>query len=257
VDDGSKDQTLSIIKEYASKTDMKVKIFHHEWRGLGPSRNVVVNNATGDYIIWVDSDMILPKDFVRKQIEFMEMNPEVGIGKARYGIISNENLIANLENIPFVISDLKNDSLDSRLPGTGGSIFRTKAIRQVTGFDEGLTGVGEDQDAAFRIKNAGWQIKRTHTFFFERREQNWKDLWQKYLWYGYGNYKLYQKNKNIFKLAKMNPIAGFILGIMLFKSAYKLIDRRISFLLLPFHIAFKMTAWCLGFLRGWIDCYFK
>jgi glycosyltransferase involved in cell wall biosynthesis len=36
VDDGSEDETLSIIKDYASKMDMKVKIFrHHEWRGLG------------------------------------------------------------------------------------------------------------------------------------------------------------------------------------------------------------------------------
>ncbi|MEM5867131.1 MAG: glycosyltransferase [Candidatus Aenigmatarchaeota archaeon] len=43
------------------------------------SINVVVKNASGKYIIWVDCDMILPKDHVQKQVEFMEQNPKVGI----------------------------------------------------------------------------------------------------------------------------------------------------------------------------------
>ena len=44
VDDGSTDNTLSLINNYAAKMDMKVKVFHHQWKGLGASRNVVVNN---------------------------------------------------------------------------------------------------------------------------------------------------------------------------------------------------------------------
>ncbi|MEM2601852.1 MAG: glycosyltransferase, partial [Candidatus Bathyarchaeia archaeon] len=38
VDDGSEDATLSIIKKYIPKMTMQVKVFHHEWMGLGPSR---------------------------------------------------------------------------------------------------------------------------------------------------------------------------------------------------------------------------
>jgi len=205
VDDGSEDKTLFIIKSYASKMDMNVKIFHHEWRGLGASRNVVVNNADGKYIIWVDGDMVLPSDHVRKQVEFMEKNPKVGIGKARYGVAYKEKFVAFLENIPFVVTDSKDNLLNSKLPGTGGAIFRVKAIRQVGGFDEYLKGVGEDQDVAYRIKLVGWRIKRTPAAFFEKRMQTWKGLWSKYFWYGYGNYFLYRKNKMIFKLYKMIP----------------------------------------------------
>jgi glycosyltransferase involved in cell wall biosynthesis len=256
VDDGSEDKTLSILKEYASKMDMEVKIFHHRWRGLGPSRNVVVKNVSGKYIVWVDGDMILPKDHVSKQVEFMEKNPKVGIGKARYEVIREEKLVATLENIPFMIHDLRNKSLSSKLPGTGGSIFRVKAIHQIGGFDERLDGVGEDQDAAFRIKDAGWRIERTSAFFFEMREQSWRELWYKYFRYGYGNYKLYRKNREVFKPIRMTPLAGFIAGILLSVDAYRLNRRKTFLVLLPFHFTFKMIAWCLGFLKGQINSKF-
>ena len=51
VDDGSGDEMLSIIKSYILKTDMPVKVLHHDWKGLGSSRNVVASNASEKYII--------------------------------------------------------------------------------------------------------------------------------------------------------------------------------------------------------------
>jgi len=252
VDDGSEDKTPSIIESYVPKMDMQVKVFRQKWKGLGLSRNVVVNNANGDYIVWVDGDMILPKDHVRKQVEFMEQNSKVGIAKARYGMTPRENIVAALENIPFVVYDSKNGSLNSKLPGTGGSICRVEAIRQVGGFDRHLKGVGEDQDVAYRIRAAGWVLRRSSAVFYERRVQTWKDLWNKYLWYGYGDYHLYRKNRNIFSLYKMVPIAGFVTGVLHLPDAYRLTRRKYVFLL-PFHFTFKITAWCLGFAKGKAD----
>jgi glycosyltransferase involved in cell wall biosynthesis len=252
VDDGSEDDTLQIIHNYVSKikmTGMKVKIFHHEWKGLGYSRNVVVNNAEGKYIIWVDGDMILPKEHVRKHVEFIEKNPKIGIAKARHGIVNMKNVIAVLEHIPFVIYDLKDDWLESKLPGTGGAIYRVEAIRQVGGFDERLKGTGEDQDVAFRVKEAGWLIKRSPAIFYEKRAQNWREVWEKWIWYGYGDYDLYCKNRNIFSPLGMNPLAGFIRGFLYIADACRLIHRKFV-LLLPFHLSLEMLAWCIGFTKG-------
>lgn len=249
VDDGSKDETLSIIKHYVPKMNMKVRIFHHEWKGLGPSRDVVVKNSCGKYIIWVDGDMILPKDHVQKQVTFMEQNPKVGIGKARYGFLLEDSVVAFLENIPFVVYDSKDGTLDLKLPGTGGAIFRVEALRKVGSFDERLVGVGEDQDVAHRIKAAGWHIKRTSAYFYERRVKSWLNLWRKYFWYGYGNYCLYRKNRRIFSLFRMNPLAGFIAGAFYVKDAY-ILTRCKSVFLLPFHYAFKLAAWCCGFVKA-------
>jgi glycosyltransferase involved in cell wall biosynthesis len=249
VDDGSEDETPLIIDEYASKIDMVVKIFRHEWKGLGFSRNVVVKKASGKYIIWVDGDMILPKDFVRKQVEFMEKNPKVAIAKGRHGILDVKNIADFLENIPFAVYDLRAVSLENKLPGTGGAIFRTAVLRQVKGFDESLKGVGEDQDVAYRIKVSGWGIKRNSVFFFERRVKGWKDLWKKYVWYGYGNYELYRKNRNLLKPYMFTPLVGFFIGLSLIGYAY-LLSRNKFLLLLPFHFSLKMIAWCFGFFKA-------
>jgi len=249
VDDGSEDTTLAIIRWYAARVDMDTKVFHHEWKGLGASRNVVVDNASGDYIVWVDGDMTLPKNHVRKQVEFMETNPRVGIAKARYGMVNVEGIVAVLENVPFMVYDSKDGSVDSKLPGTGGSIYRVEAIRQVSGFDSGMRGVGEDQDAAFRIREAGWLLKRSSAIFYERRVQTWDGVWRKWFWYGFGDYDLYCKNRGVFSLFRMTPLAGFVNGFLYVADAYRLIRRK-SVILLPFHFAFEMAAWCTGFVSG-------
>lgn len=249
VDDGSEDETLSITNSYVPKMDMKVKVFHHKWKGLGASRNVVVDNTDGDYIVWVDGDMILPRDHMRKQVEFMEQNSKVGIAKARYGMMTREGVVEVLENVPFMVYDSRDGSLDSKLPGTGGSIHRVEAIRQVRGFDNEMKGVGEDQDVAFRIREAGWLIKRSSAIFYERRVQTWHGVWKKWFWYGFGDYDLYCKNRNIFSPFRMTPLAGFVNGFLYIADAYKLFRRK-SVILLPFHFALEMTAWCTGFICG-------
>ncbi|MGB9914289.1 MAG: glycosyltransferase [Candidatus Bathyarchaeales archaeon] len=249
VDDGSKDNTLSIINEYVSQMDMKVKVFHHEWKGLGYSRNVVVQNACGKYIIWVDGDMILPKDHVRLQVTFMEKNPEVGIGKAKYGVYSTKNLFAFLENLAAVVEFSSDDwkISDYKPLGTGGSIYRVDAVREVNGFNVKIKGVGEDMDLEFRVKNAGWLLAVTPALFYEIRRESWKDLWNEYFWHGAGGkYILKCMTHSQSVLSKMFPPFAILI---LFKHsilAYKLTNRKRVFLL-PLHWIFKRAAWLAGF----------
>jgi len=255
VDDGSEDKTLSIIKSYFPQMDMQVKVFHQEWKGLGAARNVVVDNASGDYIVWVDGDMILPKDHVRKQVEFMEQNLTVGVAKARYGIYPQNDLVSALEDIGYLAVDFKygGEVTDSRALGTGGSIYRVEAIRQVGGFDNNISGVGEDLDAEYRIRNAGWTLYRaTPALFYERRRKTWEDLWKEGFWHGYGGHYVLCKDKGMFALYKMNPLAGFLAGAWYSNIAYKVTRRKIVFLL-PLQYTFKRTAWFFGFIKGQID----
>lgn len=258
VDDGSDDKTLQIISEYVPRMDIEAKVIHTKWRGLGSARNFVVNKANGDYIIWVDGDEILPKDYVRRQIGFMEQNPKVGITAGVAGILPG-NIILTLELIPLIIDHMRMRAQKPRslvwktekLPGTGGSTFRVEALRQVKGFDECLSGVGEDQDVAKRIKDAGWSIRLNDAIFYERHGgmSTLMDLWNKYFWYGYGNRCLYRKNRNLFSLPRMSPPAGFLTGFFYSLIAYKMLKYKKVFLL-PLHFAFKMTAWSLGFIKS-------
>jgi len=256
----SQDQTLSIIKEVLSKTAIKKRIFSED-KGLGFARNIVFNNANGEYIIWVDGDQILPADYVRKQVEFMNHNPSVGITAGIIGILpGNGNPILTLELIPAIIERMRMRNRQPRsylwktekLIGDGGATFRVNALRQVNGFDSHLN-AGMDQDVARRIKDAGWLIRLNSAVFYEWHGgmSTLKDLCNKYIWYGYGNQSLYRKNRKLFSLPRMSPPAGFMAGFFYSLIAYKLLHRKIVFLL-PFHFALKMSAWCLGFIKSQI-----
>lgn len=254
VDDGSEDRTLPIVLESVSRMDMHTEVVHHEWKGLGWVRNVVVNNAKGDYVVWVDGDMFLPLDHVRKQVEFMEQNPKVGIAKARYGFNREQNMVAALENIVFLAFDLKYAGReDPRILGTGGSIYRVSAIRQVGGFDDAITGTGEDMDAEYRIGKAGWVLHRgTPALFYETFRRTWVDLWREGFWHGYGVHQIFRKNKGQIALHRMVPPVAFIVGVWLSTAVYKLVHQKWVFLL-PIQYAFKRIAWCLGFAKGQVD----
>jgi hypothetical protein len=107
-------------------------------------------------------------------------------------------------------------------------------------------------DAACRVEAAGWFIKKSPAVLYERGRQTWQGLWKQYFCHGYGLYSIYLKNRKIFSLFKMVPIAGFVAGAFFTIDGYKL-TRRKSVFLLPFHFAFKMTAWCLGFEKSKAD----
>lgn len=57
VDDGSKDNSLEILREYEKK-DLRIKVFtkQNEGKGAASARNMGLANATGKYIMFLDSD---------------------------------------------------------------------------------------------------------------------------------------------------------------------------------------------------------
>ena len=61
VDDGSPDKSGEIAEEYAKK-DKRFVVIHKENGGLSDARNAGMPHATGDYILYIDSD-----DFIHPQ----------------------------------------------------------------------------------------------------------------------------------------------------------------------------------------------
>lgn len=59
VDDGSSDESASIAERFAA-TDPRFHLIRQPNRGLGAARNTGVDHATGDYLMFVDSDDVLP-----------------------------------------------------------------------------------------------------------------------------------------------------------------------------------------------------
>ena len=63
-DDGGTDNTANIVIEYEEKYPDIVKLIHKENGGLSDARNVGIENATGEYIQFIDSDDFVEKDMI-------------------------------------------------------------------------------------------------------------------------------------------------------------------------------------------------
>lgn len=74
INDGSKDNSLEILNEYASK-DNRIKVIDKENGGVSSARNLGIDKATGKYIMFIDSDDYIEKDMLEvmcRQIERQE-----------------------------------------------------------------------------------------------------------------------------------------------------------------------------------------
>lgn len=76
VNDGSKDNSLQIVKEYAQK-DNRIKIVDKENGGLSSARNAGLEVATSEWISFIDSDDWLDIDTFEKIEKIFELNPDI------------------------------------------------------------------------------------------------------------------------------------------------------------------------------------
>ena len=71
VDDGSSDSSLQILHAYA-RLDERIRVIHQNNKGAGNARNVGMENAKGEYIVFLDGDDLFERDLLQcavKQIE--------------------------------------------------------------------------------------------------------------------------------------------------------------------------------------------
>jgi len=252
VDDGSSDNTLKIMQDLTSKIDIKMRIFSGKWKGIAAARNTVVENAVGDYIIWLDSDEIMEYDFVRKQVLLMDKNPEVGIIAAMPKIESGENLVLALDLLPYVAEyHFRNYENPLKMPGTGCSTYRLVAVKEVGGFNEKLSGACEDIDVANRVRQAGWLIVRSQAKCRETHGglSSWSALWKKNFNRGIHSRQFQNETNTFFSFYRMNPLASLVASFRLAILGYIATKQKIA-ILLPLHFTFKMTAWFCGFTKN-------
>ena len=71
VDDGSKDNSLSILNFYSEK-DNRIKIITQENSGVSGARNNGIRNAQGEYICFLDSDDFMHPQYIELQLKAIQ-----------------------------------------------------------------------------------------------------------------------------------------------------------------------------------------
>ena len=69
VNDGSKDDTLDVIKEYAKSNPKIIKYIDKKNGGLSDARNAGIEKATGEYVAFIDSDDYIDSNMLEEMVK--------------------------------------------------------------------------------------------------------------------------------------------------------------------------------------------
>ncbi len=89
VNDGTKDNSQTIINEYSRKYD-RIKAYKKSNGGLSDARNYGIKKATGDYLIFVDSDDYVDINMLKELNNVIDDNKEVDIVKFNYNNVIDD-----------------------------------------------------------------------------------------------------------------------------------------------------------------------
>lgn len=182
-DDGSKDETKKVIEKFQEKSDIKIIHSWQEDKGFraAMARNKAVAKSKGKYLIFIDGDMVLDKDFVLDHLEVAKRGifiqgsrvllsktltqkilktKEISFNLFQKGIKNRKNMIKS--KILSKVFSKYTTSLKG-IKTCNFALFREDFFR-VNGFDNRFIGWGrEDSEFAARLLNSG--IKRKNLKF--------------------------------------------------------------------------------------------
>ena len=147
INDGSEDSTGMIIKKYCKNP--KFKIMNKSNEGVSATRNLGVKEAKGDYIIFIDADDYIEKNFVSTLVKMQNVNKLSLCGCFIKRCTENGNSTIIRQNLKYqkkyFVECLVNGDMD-------GFIFRyifKKEILKEVFFDEDVTYM---EDTMFLLK---------------------------------------------------------------------------------------------------------
>ncbi|QOR73480.1 glycosyltransferase family 2 protein [Cruoricaptor ignavus] len=178
-DDGSSQQTADLIRKFQSENRVPIHHIWHEDKGfrLAEIRNKAIAKSQHDYIIQIDGDVILHRNFVKDHKNLAKKNcfitgsrvllsPEFSkeiltekqtkISPFSKGIKNAQNAIyfpifnkfAKPENNPL-------EKMTTRIRGCNMSFWRQDLL-EINGYDESFVGWGrEDSDLVIRLIKKG------------------------------------------------------------------------------------------------------
>jgi glycosyltransferase involved in cell wall biosynthesis len=147
VDDGSQDDSQTIIKSYG---DHVVPVFKTNG-GQGSAFNAGFAAAQGDIVLFLDSDDVLLPDTIRRVVAAFESGPEIAKVQYRLQVIESDGTpraeTSPFQHWPMPSGDLRQRALkypNYIFPPTSGNAFSAKALSYILPMDEACFRISAD-----------------------------------------------------------------------------------------------------------------
>ncbi|MFV9551314.1 glycosyltransferase [Algibacter sp. PT7-4] len=227
IEDGSINTSKNVVNTFISK--LNISYFFKENSGPGDSRNFGMQHAKGNYFIILDSDCILPKQYLLEVDKSLKTNYVDCFGgpDAAHQSFSNLQKAINFSMTSVIttggIRGNKN-SVDKFQPRSFNMGLSKKAFQDSNGF--GRIHPGEDPDLSIRLWNLGYKTKLIpEAFVFHKRRISWRNFYKQVNKFGLVRPILNKWHPSTKKLTYWFPsvfIIGLLFSILLFVLGYKL-----------------------------------
>ncbi|MCL6433137.1 MAG: glycosyltransferase [Leptolyngbyaceae cyanobacterium HOT.MB2.61] len=154
IDDGSIDDSLKILQQYA-ESDRRIRLWSRENRGLVQTLNELIEMARSPFLARMDADDVALPDRLLHQVQKLERQPNLLCVGGAYDMVDQQG-----EWLLHVSPALQNDEIQQRLLSGSSPIqhscamMRRSAVLQVGGYDP-ATFPAEDLDLWLRLGELG------------------------------------------------------------------------------------------------------
>lgn len=216
IEDGSKDGSHKVVEKYENK--LLVKYFYKKNEGPGPTRNYGSEKAHGDYLIFFDSDCIIPPDYLQIVHDRLSTNYTDAFGgpdATHPSFTPVQKAIGYSMTSFFTTGGIrgKTKSLENFHPRSFNMGYSRRVYETTNGFAR--MRFGEDIDMSLRIFSNGFQSQLIpEAFVYHKRRTDFRKFYRQVFNSGIARIHLYKRHPESLKLVHFLPLA-FVIGHIL------------------------------------------
>lgn len=274
VEDGSQVPCDAVVKSYSDRLD--IHYYNKPNSGPGQSRNYGAERATGEYLIVLDSDCIIPEgylDAVKAELDAAPADAFGGPDRAHESFTDIQKAINYAMTSFFTTGGIRGGKkkLDKFYPRSFNMGIRADVYRALGGFSK--MRFGEDIDFSIRIFKGGYKCRLfPEAWVWHKRRTDLRKFFKQVHNSGIARINLYKKYPESLKLVHLLP-AVFTIGVVALMLGTPFIPALSSLIGLFVLIIFidaslqnrsvkigalavvasfvQLTGYGTGFLRAW------
>ena len=215
VEDGSQKDCKEVAGRYTDRLD--VKYFMKPNSGPGQSRNYGAERAKGDYLLVLDSDVVLPTGYLQAVDDELRRQPADAFGgpdAAHPSFTDVQKAISYSMTSFFTTGGIRGGKkkLDKFYPRSFNMGIRRDVYLQLGGFSK--MRFGEDIDFSYRIVEAGYQPRLfPSAWVWHKRRTDFRKFFRQVYNSGIARINLEKRHPGTLKLVHLLPMV-FTVGVI-------------------------------------------